>query len=150
MKYIKQYKIFESNKTVTTQNVKDCFADITDNGFHIKVVFPEGGLTYGCVGIMRNPTFDADDRIHTKPFVLDDIKETLLFAIPYIREEYGLTTKDFRVATTYARYTYVYFDDFCEQSEKHIDIYEIIWEFNVPNNLNVIHTGNLFGREAYI
>ena len=137
MKYIKKYKIYEGKDTIKTQDVRDCFNDLLDDKFSINFGFSEGKLNYGYVIITKLI------KGNFTPFTISDIVETLLFAVPYLQEEYGLTTKKLRIANNYNRhifrYSYKDLDDLNTLlNMKSEIIYEIAWEFYIPRNLNII------------
>lgn len=67
-------KIYENWKP-SEEDFLNCFLDLKDEGFDVKVVF--GGYYYSVIISRKHGTFS-----------FDSVKETLLFAIPYIKDAY--------------------------------------------------------------
>ena len=71
MRYLKLFEDYSSDQ------ILDCFMDLVDNDFEVVVQTHQ-------IFIEKNSDVVA------KPFKFDDVKETLLFAIPYLDDEYGI------------------------------------------------------------
>ena len=78
MRYLKLYEKFN----MTEQDIRDCFQDLEDAGFNIIIEKEE------------NYIFILND---FRSFDIDDIRETLLFAIPYMESEFGLVVNEIKV-----------------------------------------------------
>lgn len=71
-------KSTKSNKPIPTkEDIETCFLDLMDAGFNVNIYYPNVDYKYGFIGIYKGW------------FGFDSIKETLLFAIPYLSENYN-------------------------------------------------------------
>jgi len=123
MKYIKIYEDFKNTE------LTDPFMDLIDDGFTVGAIFN------------KNYNFNYRYRIDIKPvnkldffanngFSIDDIKETFLFAIPYL-ESIGVKVRDFFIrmkeynGTKSLYRTYKDLDDLFERIDSEDVIYEL-------------------------
>ena len=74
MRYLKLFENYSSDQ------ILDCFMDIIDRGLSVEV-----GVSKIYIYKEKETGSFLDDS-----FSIDDIKETLLFAIPYLKDEYGI------------------------------------------------------------
>jgi hypothetical protein len=87
-------KSTKSNKpTPTKEDIETCFLDLIDDGFNVVITYPNVNYKYEFIEI------DRDDDYPECWFRFDSIKETLLFAIPYLSENYN-----FKINKISARY----------------------------------------------
>lgn len=140
MKYIKLYendmwlKMDPSeHKIITDQDIKDCFYDLIDNKFKVSVRF----FTMSTIRYINGKYYIFSSLTIEKPptFKLNDIKETLLFAVPYLCEKYGLVTDIYRIASMRGNYIYKDINEFDRRLSG--DVYKFNWNFYVPNELDI-------------
>ena len=87
MNYLKEFKIFNES-TVYEQDILNCFQDLIDDGFNIDIHRDDQGVTkYN--GIFDDFTISITN-INTIDFSFKNIKEVLLFAVPYIIDEFNM------------------------------------------------------------
>ena len=107
MKYLKEYKLFENREGNNLNLFDDLFTDLKDDGFNLRVEestsvdidFSKSGIINSAELIFsdRNKTIKTIDvsisyRRESKKFrfLIDDIKENLLFVESYAKNELGL------------------------------------------------------------
>lgn len=84
MKYLKLYE----SKKPTKEDIESCFIDLSDDGLSIKV--DNSVLDELSIIITKYNFNDYDIPIHQKTFNINNISETLRFAMPYMEHEYNL------------------------------------------------------------
>ena len=77
---VKYLKIFERFNNLKVDDIKSCFLDLEDAGFKIQVLMPSG-----CIFINKDLGTHG-----VRPFKWIDVKETILFAIPYMASEFDM------------------------------------------------------------
>ena len=100
MKYMKLYENYENT---SNDDILNCFQDLIDDRFDVN-----------CSTRYLYITRDGG-------FTIDDVKETLLFAIPYMKSEYGINVESIWVgadlcgATLYDNKTFNNFNEFYKE-----------------------------------
>lgn len=80
-------KSTKSNKpTPTQEDIRTCFLDLIDDGFSVVITYPNVNYKYEFIEIYKDFWFG-----------FNSIKETLLFAIPYLSENYNFTINTINV-----------------------------------------------------
>jgi hypothetical protein len=82
------FKKKTSKKKITLEEIRDCFADLEDNNRY-NVVIKEGDNNVFVVYIGK----PHNDRWWYATTTVDELKEVLLFAIPYMKETYDVVIK---------------------------------------------------------
>lgn len=82
MKYIRLYE----SKEYDREDIKNCFLDLVDNGFEINV-FTKKEMTLLKMNTCPYILITRDSE--PEYFSITDVKETLLFAIPYLEDQYN-------------------------------------------------------------
>ena len=78
-----EYTIIHENYTpIHESDIRDCFQDLIDDGFNVITEIEEAYI------------FILND---FRRFNIDDVEETLLFAIPYMNSEFGLVVREIRI-----------------------------------------------------
>jgi len=117
VKYLKTYKLFENQENINSDIFKELFTEIKDEGFNLKV--KESSTIK--IDFSKSPIINSgeirigDEQIKTidviidknirKGFLIDDIKENLLFVESYAKHELGLELNYIYVSKT-SNYTY--------------------------------------------
>jgi len=88
----------KENNKIAKQDIMDCFADLEDEGFDIICLLKneDKPLHRNLIHISKPQSYASDiDELLSMCFKFSDIKETLLFAIPYLVETYKLKIKEY-------------------------------------------------------
>ena len=101
MRYIKLFEVYKNK--ILEQDVIDCFQDLNDSGFIVSVGKKKQKKII-CIDIIKK----QKDDYSIDTFNIDDVKEVLLFAIPYISNTYDVKIRPFVVdCVSIHRITYI-------------------------------------------
>lgn len=136
MKYLRNI-----NESFTTQDIKDCFQDLVDCGFNVDLTFK---IIYDKLGYNELNIRKRENDL-LKSFKLNDIVETLLFAIPYLEEKYNFDTKYFMLYMTDGTKHHYYTLEKMISSIQNTNptkwnyrLYKFVWRFEMPDETEKI------------
>lgn len=99
MKHLKYYKLFESKTNLTKRDVEDCFVDLTDRNFNVEIT---PGKDYAREFFSITIELKRINRYILNRFLYSDVADCLMFAIPYIMENFNITS--LKIGVTFLKF----------------------------------------------